>query len=165
MTEREDTRDEFHDLEAAVMADAREVFSETVIDHALNPRNVGGMADADATASFTGFCGDSAQIWLKVEEGKITRATFWTNGCGPAIACGSMVTELAQGKTVEKAVEVSAEEVSNGLGRLPGSHLHCAVLAATALREAAVNYLNVGKTQGESGRAEEREEPDMRRRT
>jgi len=158
-------KNEFHDLEASAMADAREVFSETAIDHAMNPRNVGSMADADARGSFTGPCGDTVQIWLKVEEGEITRATFWTYGCGPAIACGSMVTELAQGKMVEKAVEVSAEEVSNGLGGLPGSHLHCAVLAATALREAAVNYLNVGKTQGESGRAEEREEPDMRRRT
>lgn len=164
MTEREDTRDEFHDLEAAVMADAREVLSETAIDHAMNPRNVGSMADAEATAGFTRPCGDTVQIWLKVEEGKITRATFWTYGCGPAIACSSMVTELAKGRAVEKALDISAEDVSNGLGGLPGSHIHCALLAATALKEAALNYLNSRKSQGKSGRSEERK-PDMRRRT
>lgn len=111
-------------------------YSKTVVDHAQNPRNVGSIPDPDGYGSVTGPCGDTMQIWLRVKKGTITDATFWTDGCGTTIATGSMITEIAKGKSIEEAQRISSSAVLNALGGLPEESLHCATLAAETLKAA-----------------------------
>jgi nitrogen fixation NifU-like protein len=118
-------------------------YSETVIDHAQHPRNVGGISDADGFASVTGPCGDTMEIWLKVRNGIIKQATFWTDGCGTTIAAGSVVTELVKEKTIANALRISQQDVLDALGGLPEESIHCALLAANTVKEAAEDYLAI----------------------
>jgi len=136
---------EFDDLEQLVMADMRRIYTETTIDHAMNPRNVGSMADADGFASVTGPCGDTMEIWLKIRNGTVAHATFWTDGCGTSIAAGSMVTELAKGKVATEALRVNEQDVLDALGGLPEESMHCALLAANTLKETVKDYLALKK--------------------
>ena len=121
------------------------VFSETVIDHASNPRNAGSMDEADAYASVLGPCGDNMEMWLKARDGRVKDATFWTDGCGASIACGSMATELAKGKTLGEALAISAEVIAMNLGGLPDDHAHCAGLASLILKKTIIEYMNLQK--------------------
>jgi nitrogen fixation NifU-like protein len=132
---------ELDDFQALVMADARKIYSETVIDHAMNPRNLGEMADADGFARVTGPCGDTMEIWLKVMDGIIIQATFYTDGCGTSIASGSLVTEIARGKSVSEAQRTSQRDILTALGGLPEESEHCPLLAANTLREAVRDYI------------------------
>jgi nitrogen fixation NifU-like protein len=133
--------DSFKELEQSVLDDMRKVYSETTIDHFLNPRNLGEMPAHDGLGEITGSCGDTMQIYLKVKDGKVTNASFWTDGCGPSIASGSMVTELAKGKSVPEAQKVTQQDILDALGGLPEESLHCALLAADTLKEAIKDYL------------------------
>ena len=117
-------------------------YSETVVDHAQNPRNVGAIYDADGFASVTGPCGDTMQIWLKVRDGIVRYATFRTDGCGATISAGSMVTELAKGKTISEAYRITQQNVLDALGGLPEESVHCALLAANTLKAAIRDYLD-----------------------
>lgn len=128
-------------IERAMWAD----YTEVVVDHALNPRNVGRIENADGFAHVTGGCGDSIEIWIKVTNDTITEITFRTDGCGASIAAGSMVTELAKGKTVREALKITGLDVLNALGGLPEESEHCAVLAANALSAAIKQYLKGAK--------------------
>ena len=132
---------DFKELEELVMADMRKIYSEAVIDHFLNPRNVGEIPHAEGFATVTGSCGDTMEIWLRVKDSRIGDATFWTDGCGPSIACGSMATELAKGKSIAEALRITQDDILNSLGGLPGESLHCALLAANTLREAVRDHL------------------------
>jgi nitrogen fixation NifU-like protein len=132
---------EFDDLEQLVMADMRRIYTETTIDHAMNPRNVGRIDDADGFGSVIGSCGDTMEIWLKIRNGTVARATFLTDGCGTSIAAGSMVTELAKGKAVTEALRVNEQDVLDALGGLPEESMHCALLAANTLKETVKDYL------------------------
>ncbi|MCL4465250.1 MAG: iron-sulfur cluster assembly scaffold protein [Chloroflexi bacterium] len=116
-------------------------YSEQTIDHARNPRNVGSIADADGFASVDGSCGDNLEIWVKVRDGIIQEATFWTDGCATTVAAGSMITELAKGKPVGEALQVTERQVLEALGWLPEDSHHCVVLAVSTLRAALANYL------------------------
>ena len=116
-------------------------YSPTVVDHAQNPRNVGCMIHADGFGRVTGPCGDTMEIWIKVRNGVIARATFWTDGCGTSIAAGSMVTEMAKGKSVTEALRITQQDVLDALGGLPEDSTHCALLAANTVKEAIKNYL------------------------
>jgi len=131
----------FDELQELIMADMRKVYSETVIDHAMNPRNVGDMGNADGLARVTGSCGDTMEIWLKVRDDSVADATFWTDGCGASIASGSMVTELVKEKSIPQAQKVTQQDVLNALGGLPEESIHCALLAANTLKEAIKDYL------------------------
>jgi nitrogen fixation NifU-like protein len=133
--------DAFKDLEQSVMEDMRRIYSETVIDHFLNPRNLGEIQAPDGFAGITGPCGDTMKIYLTVNNGRVTGATFWTDGCGPSIASGSMVTELVRGKSVAQAQRITQDDILDALGGLPEESLHCALLAANTLREAIRDYL------------------------
>jgi nitrogen fixation NifU-like protein len=128
-------------LQELVIDEMRENYSEIAIDHAMNPRNVGNMDNAGGFARITGPCGDTMEIWLKVRDATITESTFMTDGCGTTIAAGSMVTELAKGKTVIQAQKISQQDVLSALGGLPEESQHCALLAANTLREAVKDYL------------------------
>ena len=116
-------------------------FSQTVIDHARNPRNVGTIPNPDGYASAVGSCGDIMEIWLRIKGDIIQNATFLTTGCGPTVAALSLVTELAKGKTIAESKEITPEYVLNTLGGLPEENIECAVLSATILREAVKDYL------------------------
>ncbi|MFC2036088.1 iron-sulfur cluster assembly scaffold protein [Chloroflexota bacterium] len=115
-------------------------YSKTVIDHAMNPRNTGSAEAADGHASVTGPCGDTMDIWLKVKDDTITKATFVTDGCFTTTAAGSIVTNLAKGKSINQALRISQEDVLNALDGLPEENQHCALLAANTLKEAVKDY-------------------------
>jgi len=123
----------------------RKTYSETVVDHALNPRNMGDIASADSSGRITGPCGDTMDIWLRVKNDIINEATFTTDGCGTTVAAGSMVTEMAKGKSISQALEISQQSVLDVLGGLPEESQHCALLAVNTLKEAVKDYLTLKK--------------------
>ena len=134
--------DEFQEL---VKAEMKKVYSETVVDHAINPRNVDNMDNPDGFARITGPCGDTMEIWLKVRNDTIIEATFMTDGCGTTIAAGSLATELAKGKTAIQAQKISQQDVLKALGGLPEESQHCALLAASTLKAAIRDYVTMKK--------------------
>jgi nitrogen fixation NifU-like protein len=136
---------ELDDLQALVMADARKIYSEMVIDHAMSPRNLGTMQDADGYASVTGPCGDTMEVWLKANDNTITDINFMTDGCGTSIASGSMMTELAKDKSIGEATKISQQDILNALGGLPEESEHCALLSADTLKTAIRDYLAMKK--------------------
>jgi nitrogen fixation NifU-like protein len=119
----------------------REVYSETVVDHALRPRNLGQMEDADGFGRVTGPCGDTMEMWLRVKSDTAVTASFATDGCGATVACGSLLTELVRGKTIPQALGISQQDVLDALGGLPEGNTHCALLAVNTLREAIKDFL------------------------
>jgi nitrogen fixation NifU-like protein len=131
----------FKQLEQTVMDDMRQRFSEETIDRFLNPRNLGQITSPDGFGRIVGGCGDTMEIYLKVRGESIVNASFWTDGCGPSIASGSMVTELAKGKSVLEAQKITQQDVLDALDGLPEENLHCALLAANTLKEAIKDYL------------------------
>ena len=134
---------ELDELQKLIIADMRKVYSETTIDHAMNPRNMGSMVDANGFGRVTGPCGDTIGIWLKVKNGTVAAATFLTDGCGPSIASGSMATELAKGRSIAEVSKISQQHVLKALGGLPEESAHCALLAANTLREAIKDYITL----------------------
>lgn len=129
------------ELEELLRAKMREVYTETAIDHALKPRNMGDMGDADGVGRVTGPCGDTMEIGLRVNDGTIVGATFSTDGCGTTVASGSVITELVKGKSVHQALRISQQDVLDALGELPADSEHCALLASNTLKEAVKDYL------------------------
>jgi len=126
-----------------ITTEMRKIYSETTIDHSMNPRNVGNLDDADGFARVTGPCGDTMEIWLKMMDGIIVQATFYTDGCGTTIASGSMLTEMAKGKSITEAQKISQQNVLDALGGLPEESQHCALLAANTLKEALRDYVTM----------------------
>ena len=113
------------------------MYSERVVDHFTNPRNVGAIEDADGKGQDSNpSCGDFTRITVRIADGTVAEAKFKTFGCSAAIASASMVTTLAVGKPVDDAARISAEDVLNALGGLPGPKHGCALMAAGALRSA-----------------------------
>jgi nitrogen fixation NifU-like protein len=118
-------------------------YSEKVMDHFMNPRNMGEIENADGVGTAGNpVCGDTMKITLKIEEGRITDVKFKTFGCGAAIATSSMVTELVKDKTIEEALHVTNRTVAEALDGLPPIKMHCSVLAEEGIREAIEDYLN-----------------------
>lgn len=116
-------------------------YTEKVMDHFANPRNVGEIADASGIGEVgNAKCGDIMKIYLKVENGRIEDVKFKTFGCGAAIATSSMVTELVKDKTLEEAERVTNAAVAEALGGLPPVKMHCSNLAADAMHAAIVDY-------------------------
>ena len=137
--------DEFDALQEEIISDMKQIYTETVIDHAMNPRNVGTMTEADGFSSVTGPCGDTMEIRLRVRDNVIEAAVFWTDGCGTSIACGSMVTEMAKGRSIAQALRINQDEILQALGGLPQESLHCALLAANTLKAAIRDYMALRK--------------------
>jgi nitrogen fixation NifU-like protein len=116
-------------------------YSEKVMDHFSNPRNVGEIENADGIGRVGNpVCGDVMNLYIKVENDVITDAKFKTFGCGAAIATSSMVTELVKGKTIDEAMSLSNRAVAEALGGLPSIKMHCSVLAEDALKLAIEDY-------------------------
>ena len=117
------------------------MYSEKVLDHFKNPRNVGEIKDADAEGTVGNpVCGDMMTMYIKVKDDIIEDIKFKTFGCGAAIATSSMTTELAKGKTLDEAMEISRKDVADALDGLPPVKMHCSNLAADALHEAIKSY-------------------------
>lgn len=116
-------------------------YSETVMQHFLNPHNVGELADANGVGTVGNpICGDIMKLYIKVEDNRIVDVKFKTFGCGAAIATSSMVTDLVKGKTVDEALQISNKAVAEALGGLPKIKMHCSVLAEEALKAAIEDY-------------------------
>ena len=133
--------DTFKELERSVMEDMKKVYSEKAIDHFLKPRNLSELPAPDGFATVTGPCGDTMEIYLRVRDNKIVNASFRTDGCGPSIASGSVITGMASGKTIKEAYKISGNDVLDALGGLPEASKHCAVLAADTLKAAIKDCL------------------------
>ena len=117
------------------------LYNEKVMDHFMNPHNVGEIENADGTGTYgSPVCGDMMQIQIKVDGEKITDARFKTFGCGSAIASSSMATSMIIGKTIEEALELTNKQIIDELGGLPPVKVHCSVLADKAIKNAIYDY-------------------------
>jgi len=117
------------------------MYSDLVMEHFSNPRNVGEIPDADGVGTEGNpVCGDIMRIYIKVDNNHIEDIKFKTFGCGAAIATSSMVTEMVKGKTLDEAMEISNKAVAEALGGLPSNKMHCSNLAADALHKAIEDY-------------------------
>ncbi|NWG11363.1 Fe-S cluster assembly scaffold protein NifU [Candidatus Bathyarchaeota archaeon] len=124
------------------------MYTEKVMEHFRNPRNMGEIPDADGIGTVGNpVCGDMMTIYIKVKDNRINDIKFKTFGCGAAIATSSMVTELAKGKTLEEALKITRGDVANALEGLPPIKMHCSNLAADALHVAIEDYYKKHKAE------------------
>jgi len=131
------------------MNGASKMYSEKVIEHFRNPRNIGVLEDADAVGEVGNpICGDIMKIYIKVKDDIITDISFQTMGCAAAIATSSMTTELAKGKSLDEAMNITRLDVADSLGGLPPIKMHCSNLAADGLHAAIESYRR--KQRGET---------------
>jgi nitrogen fixation NifU-like protein len=122
------------------------MYTEKVMDHFQNPRNVGELSDANGVGEVgNAVCGDIMKIYLKVEGDRILDVKFKTFGCGAAIATSSMVTEMVKGKTLDEALAITNQAVAEALDGLPPQKMHCSNLAADAMHKAIEDYRNKQK--------------------
>ncbi len=137
--------DKFDELEKEILETMKKIYPEAVIDHAMNPRNTGNIPRPDGFGSTTSACGETMEIRLKAKDGKITDASFWTNGCSATVACGSMASELIKGEDLSQALATSQNDILEALGGLPEGNHHCAQLAANAVKAAVLDYMDIRK--------------------
>jgi nitrogen fixation NifU-like protein len=122
------------------------MYSEKVMEHFKNPRNMGEIPNADGVGTVGNpVCGDMMTIYIKVKDNRLEDIKFKTFGCGAAIATSSMITELAKGKTLEEATKITRADVADALGGLPPIKMHCSNLAADALHAAIKDYYSKQK--------------------
>jgi len=118
------------------------MYSQKVMEHFRNPRNMGEIPDADGVGTVGNpICGDMMKIFIKVKDNRLEDVKFKTFGCGAAIATSSMITELAKGKTIDEAMKITRSDVADALEGLPPIKMHCSNLAADGLRAAMEDYL------------------------
>ena len=131
------------------MTDPWALYSEKVMEHFKNPRNVGEIENPDGVGRVGNpVCGDVMELYIKVNDATIVDAKFKTFGCGAAIATSSIVTEMVKGKSIEEALKISNKAVAEALDGLPPVKIHCSVLAEDALKSAIENYLSKSKGRG-----------------
>jgi nitrogen fixation NifU-like protein len=125
------------------------VYSKKVMEHFMNPRNVGEIDNPDGVGKVGNpVCGDMMTFYIKVKDNRLEDVKFKTFGCGAAIAVSSMVSEMAKGKTLEEAMKITPRSVADELEGLPKNKFHCSNLGAQALNKAINNYLNKKKAKG-----------------
>ena len=118
------------------------LYRDTVMDHFMNPRNAGEIENPDGVGEVGNpLCGDMMTFYIKVDEGRLSEVKYKTFGCGAAIAVSSMISELAVGRTLEEAMEITRESVADRLGGLPEQKMHCSNLGADALHKALEDFL------------------------
>ena len=145
-------------LQSAILEREQALFSAKVLAESRHPQNMGVMLDSDGQALVCGPCGDTMEMFLRVQrvkrvqrvqrvqDSRIEAAAFMTDGCGPTVACGSMLTKMAQGKGLEEAAGIEAADLIIALDGLPPEHVHCATLAVNTLREAIADHQQKGGT-------------------
>ncbi len=132
------------------------LYSEKVMEHFQNPRNVGKMEDADGVGEVgNAKCGDIMKMYIKVEDDIITDVKFNTFGCGSAIASSSMATEMIKGKPVSEALKLTNQAVAEALDGLPAHKLHCSVLAEEAVQSAIKDYYDKNGIEYDFGKTDE----------
>ena len=136
-------------LQAAILEREQALFSAKVLAEARQPQNMGVMDTFDGYGLVFGSCGDTMEVFLRVDGERIEKASFMTDGCGPTVACGSMLTRMAQGKSLAEAAAIEAAEVIIALDGLPPEHIHCATLAVNTLREAIADCCPEGGGRSE----------------
>jgi nitrogen fixation NifU-like protein len=136
------------ELEREIAEQERELYSDVLIHEARHPSNLGRMVEPSVHGLVRGWCGDTMEIYLKLDDEKIAQATFMTDGCGPTVACGSMLTKMITGKSLDEAVEIMSEDLIEALDGLPEENQHCAELAVTTLQDALGN-LTVNRAQAD----------------
>ncbi len=129
------------ELQNQIYEETRAAYGEVAFQRWLKPLYVGKIDSPDGYARVTGSCGDTMEIFLKFEEGRVHQASFLTTGCGASAVCGSFAAELALGKTPEELLEITGETILDILGGLPEEDRHCAVLAANTLQESCNDYM------------------------
>jgi nitrogen fixation NifU-like protein len=131
------------------------MYTETVMEHFRNPRNVGEMENPDGVGEVGNpVCGDMMTIYIRVKDDRIDDIKFQTLGCGAAIASTSMLTEMAKGKTLAEALEITKQDIADALGGLPAQKVHCSLLASDGLKAAIEDYR--AKSKGETKKALEK---------
>ena len=126
-------------LQRALNEQIEAVYSATVLEEARHPHNLGALLDPDGHAVVLGSCGDTMEMFLRIGGSRIEVVTFGTDGCGPTVACGSMLTKMVQGMTLENEAAVDGADLIIALDGLPAENVHCATLAVETLREAIAN--------------------------
>ena len=136
-------------------------YSDKVLDHFRNPRNVGTLEGNDVAIGKVGnpVCGDLMEFYIRVKDNKIVDIKFKTFGCGSAIATASMITELAMGKTIDEALKITRKDVADELDGLPPIKMHCSNLAADALRDAIKNYKEKQKVRPKEKKTQSAQQP------
>jgi nitrogen fixation protein NifU and related proteins len=138
MSELDDAMDV---IQQQIIKKALKMYSATVVEHWMRPRNQYAMDNPAGHAKVKGPCNDTIEIFIKASDGRITEASFLTDGCMTSIASGSMAVELANGMSVPEAGAMSQDDILDALQGLPEESLHCALLASNALRAAVDDYL------------------------
>ena len=134
--------DDFIDkLQEQIFQETKEVYGEEVFARWQNPKFMGRMTNASCVGRLTGNCGDKMEIYLRISNDQVEEASFFTDGCGASVACGSMVSELAIGKDLEEACQIGGDTVLMALGGLPEEENHCAFLAAETLMAAIHQWM------------------------
>jgi nitrogen fixation NifU-like protein len=154
VVDREEATDFDHmveELQRQITEQERALYSAKVIEEAYHPKNLGRMAEPDAYARVRGWCGDTMEMYLRLNGEWIRGATFMTDGCGPSVACGSRLTTMVQGISLEQADKIEPEDLIAALDGLPEESVHCAELAVSTLQEAIANRRVDSRTSLEAG--------------
>ena len=128
-------------LQEKIFEETREIYGEEVLSRWQDPKFMGRMTDASSVGRITGTCGDTMEIYLQLEGDRIQKASFFTDGCGSSVACGSVAAELANGKEFDEAVLIGGDTILDILKGLPEEEHHCAYLAAEALQVAIHEWM------------------------
>ena len=137
-------------LQEKIFEETREIYGEEVLPRWQDSKFMGRMTDASSVGRITGNCGDRMEIYLRIKDDSIEEATFFTDGCGSSVACGSVIAELATGKDLEEAAQIGGDTVLKVLGGLPEEESHCAFLAAETLMTAIHQWI-VARMNAEKG--------------
>ena len=137
------------ELQRQIIEEARAVYSDRVVQEFSNPKNVGRVAKPDVHATVQGWCGDTMEIYLRLDGEKIEEASFMTDGCGPTVACGSVLTTMVKGMSLNEAKRIRPAQLIDALDGLPEESVHCAELAVTTLQKAIANRPHVGGEDSE----------------
>lgn len=139
------------ELQRQITEQERAIYSAKVIEEAYHPKNLDRMAEPDAYGRVRGWCGDTMEIYLRLDKERIKDVSFMTDGCGPSVACGSRLTAMVQDISLEEAAKIEPEDLIAALDGLPEESIHCAELAVNTLRRAIANRRAQGRASLESG--------------
>jgi len=140
MSTDEDFDEMIKELQQKIDSDEEKTYSKKVVQEYRNPNNFGFIKNPDASISIKGSCNDTMRIDMQIKDNKITNIRFWTDGCGASIACGSMLTKIINGKTLQEAKDITSAQLLQVLNGLPDENQHCSILAINTLHACIKEY-------------------------